>query len=282
MKYKKFLDLILKTFITGNEKINIITKYSEIEELINSKNPRKYEYLYHYKTAIHNILYDKEKIIKIPSNIKEIKFANLFYLILLIKDNPCITNYIYNFEFINNVNNYRKNNNNNIFISFILSMIIIELIENYKNAQDFYDDNYEDILDEIINENQKEVKNNYIDFNKNNFGLEQKEVKLNSLEEIYSKIVISLISKEKLEDYEFSNNILNQLVFDKINITEKIFQNLFLIFNNNNIKKYNISKIDDLNDEKKINFYYILFKFIFKNPFYIYNIPFLLNIKRQL
>ena len=44
MKYKKFLDLILKTFITGNEKINIITKYSEIEELINSKNPRKYEY----------------------------------------------------------------------------------------------------------------------------------------------------------------------------------------------------------------------------------------------
>ena len=141
MKYKKFLDFILKTFLTGNEKINIITKYSEIEELINNKNPRKYEYLYHNKTAIHNILYDKEKIIKIPSNNKEIKFANLFYLTLLIRDQPCLTNYIYNFEFINNVNNYRKNNNN-IFDSFMLSMMIIELIENYKNAQDFYDDNY--------------------------------------------------------------------------------------------------------------------------------------------
>ena len=36
-----------------------------------------------------------------------------------------------------------------------------------------------------------------------------------------------------------------------------------------------ITKIDDIYDERKINFYFILFKYLFKNTFYIYNIPFL-------
>ena len=56
--------------------------------------------------------------------------------------------------------------------------------------------------------------------------------------------------------------------------------NKLLNFLNEEYKEYEISKIDDLLDIKKMNFYFILFKYILKNSFYIYQIPFLLNIRK--
>ena len=276
MLYKTFLELILKTFISEKYKIPIITNYSEIYDFLTLTNSRKYEYLYHNKTSIHKILYDNEKIINILSNNTEYNIANLFYLTLLIKDQPCLTNYIYDFDYINNVNNFRKDKNDKL-TCFILSMIIIELIDNYRNAEDFYEEIHEDKLRKMYEENKK-IRDNFINSN-NNFDLNKKEVTLNNIEEIYSKILISLITKEKFKNYELSKDILNQLGFENINITENMFQNLFILFNNNNNigQKYAISKLEDLYDEQKIGFYYLIFKYIFKNNIYIYKIAFLLK-----
>ena len=273
----KLLDIILSTFITGKHKIPMIRSFKEINNLLKSKNSRKYEYLYHNKKTIHKILYDNEKIIKILPFDIENNISNLFYLTLLIKDDPCSTNYIYSFEYIDIVNNYRKNKNN-LLTCFILSMIILELIDNYKNSEDFYEDIHENKLNAIYEEN-KQIRDNFINTNNNYYDLNKNQITSNNIEAIYSKIVISIISKEKLIDYEFSKNIFNQLGFDNINITEKFFQNLFAIFNNNNtfIKKYAITNVNDLYDEQKIGFYYIIFKSIFKNSIYIYKIPFLLK-----
>ena len=273
----KLLDIILSTFITGKHKIPMIRSFKEINNLLKSKNSRKYEYLYHNKKTIHKILYDNEKIIKILPFDIENNISNLFYLTLLIKDDPCSTNYIYSFEYIDIVNNYRKNKNN-VLTCFILSMIILELIDNYKNSEDFYEDIHENKLNAIYEEN-KQIRDNFINTNNNYYDLNKNQITSNNIEAIYSKIVISIISKEKLIDYEFSKNIFNQLGFDNINITEKFFQNLFAIFNNNNtfIKKYAITNVNDLYDEQKIGFYYIIFKSIFKNSIYIYKIPFLLK-----
>ena len=277
----KLLDFIFNTFISEKQKIPIIKNYSEINNILKSKNTRKYEYLFHNKKTIHKILYDNERIIKILPNNKDENnlFSNLFYLILLIKDQPGITNYIYSFDYIINVNNYRKNSNN-ILTCFILTMIIIELIDNFRNSEDFYEEIYEDELKAIYEENKK-IRDNFINSNEKYYdlNLNKNQVKINNIEEIYSKIVISLITKEKLKDYKLSEDIFNQLGFDFINITENIFQNLFVVFNNNKnfIQKYTISKKDDLYDEQKIAFYYILFKYIFKNSIYIYKIPFLLK-----
>jgi hypothetical protein len=46
------------------------------------------------------------------------------------------------------------------------------------------------------------------------------------------------------------------------------------------MKKYIIKTQEDLNDEKKINFYYLLFNFILKSEYYIYQILLLLETKK--
>ena len=65
------------------------------------------------------------------------------------------------------------------------------------------------------------------------------------------------------------NIYLTQSMFDKLN--------KFLNLNENHIKNYIIEKKEDLIDETKINFYYFLLKYILKNSFYIYRIPFLIK-----
>ena len=282
MKLKNILELILKYFIP-NDKNFILSEFSQIEKLEKSKSSRKYEYLNNNKKVIHDILMNNEDIIVIHSNIPEKSLSNLFYLILLITDNLFLTDYIYDFDFIKNANNLRKNAKNELTI-FMLSMIIIQLIDNYKQAVDYYDSSYEEKLNQMNEENLK-IRNNYKNIlNKYNFDLNIKEIKSSNLEEIYSKIIISLIVEEKIKNYEYSTDILNQLDLGKINITDNIFKNLLTIFNSNQnyIQRYSIIRPEDLYDEEKVNFYYLIVKYIFKNSFYIYNISFLNKIRKSI
>ena len=204
----------------------------------------------------------------------------------MIKDQECYTNYIYPVECIKNADNMRKKiQKENALKSFILSMIIMELINNYNTSEDYYDERYENELHEIYEENEKirDEKNLLKKYNLD-FNLTRQEIKRNNLEAIYAKIIISLLKEEKLEDNEFSEKIFTELNLEEINITETIFRELLNIFNSNEkyIQKYIITKIEDLYNEKNINFYKNLFKFVFKNKFYIYNIPFLLKSRNAL
>ena len=71
--------------------------------------------------------------------------------------------------------------------------------------------------------------------------------------------------------------VIEQLDLENINITKAILNEISetLISNENLTKKYKITTLDDLKDSKKINFYYILFKFILKDSVYIYYFNFL-------
>ena len=285
-KLENLFEFLVKTFIPTISKISVISKYSEIESLSKLKNLKKYEYFYLNKFNIHNILYETENIVKVHSNVEEENFTKLFYLILLIKDQECYTNYIYPVEYIKNANNMRKKiQNENALKSFILSMIIMELINNYKTSDDYYDEKYENELNEIYEENKKirDEKNLLKQYNFD-FDLSNEEIKHTNLEAIYAKIIISLLKEEKLEDNEFSEKVFTELNLEEINITEKIFKELLIIFNRNEkyIQKYTITKIEDLYNEQNIKFYKNLFKFVFKNKFYIYNIPFLLKARNTL
>ena len=51
-----------------------------------------------------------------------------------------------------------------------------------------------------------------------------------------------------------------------------MFDNLNNILNSEECKYYIINNIEDLLNQKKTNFYYILLKYILKNTIYIYNI----------
>ena len=283
---ENLFQILVKSFIPTIAKIPIISKYSEIDYLSKIENFKKYEYFYLNKINIHKILYETENIVSIHSNTEEDNFTKLFYLALLIKEHEIYTNYIYPVEYIKNVNNFRKKiEKENALKNFILSMIIMELINNYNNSDEYYDESYEGELHEIYEEN-KQIKNGTNLLKKYNydFNLTNEEIQYNNIEVIYAKIIISLFKEEKLEDNEFSEKIFNELNLKEIDITEKIYRELLIIFNNNEkyIQKYVITEIEDLKDEKKINFYYNLFKFVIKNSFYIYNIPFLLKTRNAL
>ena len=280
MIFKSLIELLINSYFPKEDIIQLYTQFSEIEKITSLRSLQKYEYIYLNKVNIHKILYDQEKVIKIPSNIPENNINFLFYILLLIKHQPYITNYVYEFNYIENINNLRKKCNNELN-AFILSLIIIELIYNYRNAEDYYDNKYEKQL-EILEKENETIKNSYKI--KNEYNLNQNDIKSNNIEDIYIQIIISLIKEDKLKDYEFSSNIFNQLDLQSINITEKIYEKLLTVFNskNNYIQKYIISKFEDLYDEQKINFYFIILKYIFKNTIYIYNIPLLLNTRNTI
>ena len=261
------------------DKIDLIKNYSEIEMIQNIRTQKKYNFIYHNRKNIHKILYDVENFIKIQSNKAEENFYKLFFLILLIKDNSDMVNYIYDFKYIENVNNYRKKNKN-VITSFILSMIIIQLIINYRQI-DNYDESNEEQLKKIEEENIK-IRSRFKFSGELNMNINEKLIKDNNIEEIYLYIITSLFEKEKLEDFEYSSNIFEQLGLKEISITENMYNELRKIFDSDKdyIKKYMIKNFGDLCNKKKINFYFIIFNYIFKDTFYLYDVPFLLNLKR--
>ena len=63
-----------------------------------------------------------------------------------------------------------------------------------------------------------------------------------------------------------------------------MINDLVIFFNDNeeNLRDYEIYEADDLLNIKKINFYYIFFKYVLKNQIYKNQIPFLLKIKKRI
>ena len=278
----KIIEYCSKSSLPSRNEIPLISNYSDIEKIIKLKLENKYEYFYNNRKIINHVLYEEDKFIVVKSNNQHELLANLFFLILLIKDQEEVTNYIYDFNFIENVNNFRKNCENKL-TALIISMLIIDLIKNYRGASMNYDDIYEKDLNQINDENVK-LRDNFNFKNEYNIKVDTKPIKSNNIEELYLNLIIALIETEKLIDYEFTINIFEQLDLKTINITQTMYYKLKEIFDYKNIfvKKYMISKFEDLFDEKKINFHYIIFNYLFKDPFYIYNIPFLLDTQKSL
>ena len=259
----------------------LLSNYSDLNDIIEQNKTKKDKYFikffYFNKKKIHEILYKEEKKINIDNNIIENKLSDYFYLTLLIEDNIDIVNYEYSFDFINNNNifNQLKQDNNNNYKNIILSKIIIELINNYKGRDNYHPVQDEEKLNEI--ENTDNIKNS-----------KESDLNINEkIDKIYSNIIIKLI-KNKKDDYENTYKIIykiiNELDLENINITKTIFEELSKTLNTNEkyIKKYIIKEIKDLDNHNIINFYYILFKYILKNPIYIYNIPLLLEQRKNI
>jgi hypothetical protein len=197
-------------------------------------------------------------------------------LSLLIKNNPDIINYIFSINFIEeNYKEISKIDNKNQLKKVLNSKIIIELIQNFKGI----DNNDEDleIANNIENENVKIIENNIIAFKDLNLFYNVDEIIEKPIDKIYTDIIISLIKDKKLEDFEYSYNILNPMEIEKIFLTETMFKELKDIFdlNEDYITDYSLTEKEDIFNEKNINFFYILLKYILKKSFFIYQINFL-------
>ena len=107
--------------------------------------------------------------------------------------------------------------------------------------------------------------------------MDEKEIEIIEIEDLYAEIVYCLIKNDKKNCKEISK-ILNQMGLDSIDISKKIYEKylklLFENYNDNNIKQYQIKEGRFLN-KKIINFYYILFNYILKDSLYIYENQFL-------
>ena len=249
----------------NNSELKPISNLTEINDFLNLKLKNKMKILYSNKNKVHNILYQEEETIKINSDIMQNYFSNYFYLIQLIEDNPNIINNEYSLDLIKNINNQIKNGKNEELRNIIIYKIITELIRNYKGTYEYdEDENVEleeierNIIRDINLQESEELKDLKLNIN---------EIKGKKIDEICIEIINMLIRTNKIDNYEYTYNIIKGLDFENIDITKTMFDKLSKALNNEEyINKYKI--IDESNvrlNKEIINFSYILFKYILKS-----------------
>lgn len=256
--------------------LKLIKTFSEIVIILNISSYIIYLYFNH--NNVHEILYNYEKIIFIQND-KAKDFTFLFYLDCLIWDNKDLINYTYEFKFIEEANEIKCEGKSEFF-SIIKSKIIIDLIDNYEGNEEIMKETID-----IRNQNNEIIKNNLFILDKEiNLKLKEKEIMKMSIDELYIDIINGLIKNDKLSNYEYAYNIMNQLNIENIEINQFMFDKLLDIFNTKEkyINDYKIKDLKDLLNEKKINFHYLLLKYILKYSIFIYQISFLLNSRKNI
>ena len=277
-----------KGLLLHNPSYKLLTNYQELLFILELNKDEIKKFFYFNESSINNnILYNAEEIIKIKY-IEKLKLSELFYLYLLIIDNSELIFYTYNINSIYEINNIQRNiSDDKLLKKIILSKIVIQLIENYKESDEYK--LYEECELEIIEDENKSIISqcNHMN-NRSEYSLLKFEfIEKNSLEDIYLKIIFQLIKINKFELYDnVYKFIIEELELESINITKKMYDILYtkiLNIDNENIKKnYILSNKEDLKDIKKINFYYFLLKALFKNSFYIYQFPLLFNARKNI
>jgi len=266
----KFANKNIGSFIDEIDPIfKLLNNFSEINLLLN-KNQDKFKFIYFHEEKIKKILYDNESEITIDTDKLENTLNKIFYLSLLVTHNIEIINYKYSIDYIKELDEANESNNLKL-TKIIFSKIIIDLIEYFKGFEE-YNESISSSIDDIKNKNIGIIKNN------NNilkdFNLEVQDFINKTIEKVYIDIIKILLDGNK--EYKYIYEIMNQLNLEKIDITNFIFKEISNILSNDKIiKEKRIMYKNDLLNEDKIEFYYILLKYILKNPYYIYQIPFL-------
>ena len=274
---------------------NLISNYEELEKIIrNNTKGQITKFFYFNKNKINNILYEEDEVIFLEYNEENKNFEFYFYLTLLIKENPNILNYEYSIEYVYKLHQENKDKNKNKLNQIIKAKFIIELANEYKLDNDLYDndnDNEEGKkLGEIIDSNIENIETNNDNINVlNDLGVKLDIIKFISfpIDKLYSEIIFGLIKTLKFGDYNYAIDIIiNQLNLDKIDITENMYNNIGLFLDNKEneliMNNYIIKEEKDLNNDIKINFSYILIKYILKNDYYINNLKFINDLKASL
>ena len=221
---------------------------------------------------IHDILYNKEKLVEINENISDLSIN--FYLSLLIEYSTGIVDYEYEKEYIQNLPHLLNGKKDQLYYFFILSKIILILSDNFKNNPKYEEDKS---IDEIIQDINKDIENNNL--------LKVEDINDKSINEIYVLILKDLIENKKFENLNEAINIMNQISMDNIDINEEMFNDIKEIFNKEEtkdkyMKEYLIENEKDFQNINKINFYYIFLKYIFKNSLFIYNFDFFYSTRK--
>ena len=281
-------------FITSLKQIESVGKNSsakglpfeleEINKIQKMNRPDFLIFLYINKDKLHDQLYENEEFLKIDIEIKDKKICQYIYLCLLIEDRAEVCNYQYLFELISKLNDIQRGEKEKILKKIIMAKMILSLVDNYRQIDNNEDNKGEEELDKISNFNKSILTNNDNITKLNQYKLKIEDINLKKIEEIYLIIIKYLIENSKLEDFEFIENIINQIELESIFLTKLMLNELNIILTKEKeyIKKYEIISFDDIFDKSKIYFYYNLIKYILKQSLYIFQIPFLLETSKKI
>ena len=280
--------LILTSFPIDIKENNPLTELSifseeEKDKLIHLKGRNILKLFHKIRKIIGQYLDENDKVIKIDAEHLSNTIPDYLYLILLLKENETIINYVYNIDIIETINNKESKG---IFDDILIKNIIDNLISSYKQFSE--DEEQEDFLNKMEEQNENELnklksklKKLYkIDYDTNIYS--------ENLDILYINLVINiLINSGKIEgkneeEKKFVENFLNEINIENIEITKSMCDKLFGREQKKYMDKYNISEPKDLCNSKIINFYYILCKYILKHNYYIYNIKFLLDVRNNI
>jgi len=258
---------------------NLLSNYNELEDFLeygNKNNQNIPKLIYLFKQKIEDILYIEDKLISLDSiKINIVELSYLFYLSLLINEDQNIVCYSYTKDFIKRIYDSSKNDKN--FIQeLIIKKIIIQLINNFKKY--FYP--YEKELNNLYKKCENIIKNDIHFLKEYYIDIRFDEFISKGIDCIYKKIIISLIKNIKKINIEKIFDLFNQLDLNNINITNEMSEEIIKYLNKNNSNDITLSNKEDIFKEKNINLFYILLKYIYKDNYYIYNIPFLLEARK--
>lgn len=277
-----------ESFNKNDPIFTLLKSFDDIIRIINGNKVTKIsKYLYFNKKLIHNILYESNEVLKINFNNKKNNLEFFFYLILLIRENPNIYDYDFDREYITELNDENRRNNENKINKVIKAKLIYELSNEY--LLDSEENKDEKELEEIVKENYEIIsdQNNMSIFNEINDKINVNDIIEMSIDELYSQIIIGLIESKKFENFDYVYDvIIIQLNLDEIDITQLMYDNIKNFLDNEENKNisndYLIKEENDLDNECKVNFNFILIKYILKNIYNIYDIKYISNIKQNL
>ena len=264
-----------------NPFLDLIGNYKNVKELLESKGINIFEFFYLNKYKIHNILYDGDNTIFLESNLMK-NFSDYYYLYLLIKAQPEIINYKYDYELIKATYDM-LNSTESIIKKIIYAKMLLCFISNYEEGLEEtnrFEEEIKTIKDHCIKciTNNKYILEKYkIDLNLDN--IENNNI---SIIDIYYNIIITLIKNNQLNGSSETINILNELDIKDLRLDKQLFDGLKEALDKIYLSKYEITNYDDFFDESKLMFYCILFEYILKSSDYIFHIPFLFDTRSKI
>jgi hypothetical protein len=267
--------------------ISIFPEIKLLNENTSIKDQDIIKILYFNSYKIEKILYENDELIEIKPNNILINLSYYFYLDLLIKHNENIENYIYTIDLIKAIDEQQKNiDQKEIFKKLLISKIIIELIDNYKGCMNYNEDKDDKILQMIEEDNKIIIKDNIHAFTDLNINwtsdsfINKKNKDYIEIQQIYIEIIISLINNNFNDENIVKKEIIDQIEIEGIDLTKTMLDELSKELNTNN--NYNINSFDDLFNDQNILFFYELFKYILKKPFYVFQIEFLEKTRKKI
>ena len=263
----------------NNDPIYKLLKDSDLDTIMKISDEEITKFIYFNREQIHKELYDSNRIIHFFYKKKNETLSFYFYLSLLIQDNPGVLNYTYDPDYIKKIN--KQTDNSNIFSKLFFSKIIIELAKDYKETYNYFGNEKEKEFDLLIQKNSIIIDFNIDKLKELNIEITKDDFISKKIDLIYADIIIALINNKILEDYNVSYDIIKELDLEKIQLTSQMFEEISKALDANK-NKYLISNKEDLKNERKINFYYLLINYILKNKIYVYQNNFLLETRKNI